>query len=82
MEHIYTCKYLNSDEVKLSYKHLFSGNLTQQITVCKRFQNNFEKREKRRTEILNNQTQTDLPHEIRHCDPLFSNCIDNSNGFK
>ena len=48
MAHILNCQYLNKEEVKKKYifEQIYSGNLTQQIEILKRFQLNFEERKK------------------------------------
>ena len=43
MQHIYSCQLLNSESEQLSYSYLYNGTLEEQVTVYKRFQNNFEK---------------------------------------
>lgn len=73
MEHIYICKLLNKEEPKLPYSYIFNGNVGEQITVYKRFQCNFEKREN-----LKDQKEESCPHAIRNRDPLYSY----SNGFQ
>ena len=77
MEHIYNCKFLNTEEAKLPYRYLFSGNLGQQVSVYKRFRNNFEESEKLKIET---QKDDNCSQAIPHWDPLYLPLY--SNGFE
>ena len=68
MQHIYSCKLLNSEKEELSYDYIFNGSLQQQIEVFKRFQINFEEREK----LLDKSEQENHSHAIPSGEPLFS----------
>ena len=68
MEHIYICKLFNKEKLEVEYKQLFNGNLTQQITVFKRFIKSFEEREKQETEM----NKTEIPHATAKCEPQSS----------
>ena len=70
MVHIYNCEVLNSKPTNLQYQAIFTGNITQQIEVFKRFEQNLGKRE-----TINNENK---PPCDPCCDPLFS--VDDSNG--
>ena len=71
MNHIYSCKSLNTEEEILPYSKIYSGNIGEQITIFKRFQKNMRNREKMKTENL---------HVIPNGDPLYNSLY--SNGFK
>ena len=62
MEHIYECKYLNSEEPKVIYRKIYKGNQLEQKHVFKRFEENMELR----TKHLNEESS----HAIPSCDPL------------
>ena len=57
MKHIYECDIYN-EEVFSNYEELYNGEIIEQITIFKRFEENFEKRK------LFRNIETDLP-----CDP-------------
>ena len=60
MKHIYYCKNLNSEEVKIKYEEIFEDNIEKQIIVLRRFRKNLE---------------NSLNHGIQNMvDPLYSNC--------
>ena len=60
MKHIYYCKNLNSEEVKINYEEIFEDNIEKQIIVLRRFRKNLE---------------NSLNHGIlNNVDPLYSNC--------
>ena len=63
-----SCKLLNSEKEELSYDYIFNGSLQQQIEVFKRFQINFEEREK----LLDKSEQENHSHAIPSGEPLFS----------
>ena len=44
LEHIYSCKLLNKEEHQLSFNLIFTGNIGEQITIFKIFQNNMKER--------------------------------------
>ena len=44
MSHIYSCTQLNTEEIILSYEKIFNGNMSEQIEVFRRFENNLERR--------------------------------------
>ena len=50
MKHIYNCEVLNSETHKLPFEKIFSGNMNEQIEVFKRFDKNFETRNKLKSE--------------------------------
>ena len=45
MEHVYTCKQLNSEEPITEYKNIYSENIDQISYVYKRFMENMKTRE-------------------------------------
>ena len=71
MEHIYLCDLFNPEKPKLPYRHIFVGNLGQQISVFKRFKNNFEVRERLKREKIENFEENKCPHVIPNRDPLY-----------
>ena len=75
MEHIYQCNVLNEEKIQISYNQLFCGNIEEQIKVYKRFQKNFELREKLKTN-----TKENFPHAIAEGEPQSSG-IEYCNGF-
>ena len=64
MIHIYNCELLNMKKPNIPYKSLYSGNITHQIQVFKRFNDNFEKWEK-----LKREKENCIP-----CDPVVIRC--------
>ena len=44
MSHIYSCEYLNSKETTTPYERIFNGNLSEQIEIFRRFENNLKTR--------------------------------------
>ena len=71
MNHIYSCKSLNTEEEIIPYSKIYSGNIGEQITIFKMFQKNMRNREKMKTENL---------HAIPNGDPLYNSLY--SNGLK
>ena len=71
MEHVYNCKYLNTEEPEEEYWKIFNGNTNEQRTVLQRFEQNMEKREKHKEESS---------HVILHSDPPSSNLYEFGNG--
>ena len=68
MEHIYSCKLLNKEKYQLSFNLIFTGNIGEQITIFKIFQNNMKERER----LLNNQKLKNKNfHVIPNGDPLY-----------
>ena len=54
MSHIYSCEYLNIEEIQLEYEKLFNGNISEQISIFRRFENNLKARNKIRLETNRN----------------------------
>ena len=46
MQHIYSCENLNYEKEEVDFEKVYSGTLTEQIEILKRFRNNMEKRTK------------------------------------
>ena len=44
MNHIYSCEYLNKQEIKMEFKKIYEGNLFEKNTVLRRFNENMKKR--------------------------------------
>ena len=64
---------------ELEYSYLFVGNLGQQISVYRRFKNNFEVRERLKSEQIEERKKENCHHEIPKRDPLYIPLY--SNGF-
>ena len=75
MNHIYSCKILNKEEETIPYNKIFTGNIGEQVSVFKRFQNNMDNREK----LLMKKKEGGL-HVIPDGDPLYNYLY--SNGYK
>ena len=45
MEHIYTCRKLNTKKEILSYENIFNGNIGEQTSIFRRFKENMKERE-------------------------------------
>ena len=65
MSHIYQCEYLNEQESKIKYEKIFNGNLIEQTTVFRIFEQNMKKRNKEK--LIERKPPSDP-----FCDPL--NC--------
>ena len=61
MLHIYTCKYLNSEDPEENYEMLLSGSLKQQKSVLKRFEQHMKKRDE--------ESETNEFDHVISCDP-------------
>ena len=73
MSHIYSCEYLNIEETELEYEKIFNRNISEQISIFRRFENNLKARNKRRLETETNDLTCD-----QFNDPL--NCVQYSFG--
>ena len=51
MEHVYTCKLLNSEEPLTEYNQIYRDNMDLIIDVYRRFVDNMDKREQKLNEI-------------------------------
>ena len=80
MSHIYSCKLWNKQNVNNNpqYELIFSDNISEQVKVNKKFNMNYQTREKYLTKMKNEQTESQ-PHAIQYCNPL-SSMFENSNG--
>ena len=59
MQHVYHCKTLNKDKSETeNYSKIYSGNISQQISICTRFEENLKQREKLMNNDENNDEQT------------------------
>ena len=78
IEHIYSCKLLSKqEEHQLPYKLIFTGNIGEQITIFRSFQNNMKEREN----ILKKEKQKNKNSHVIPCgDPLYNDLY--RNGFK
>ena len=68
MEHVYSCKILNSETTDIHYEEIYKDNIYQISEVHKRFQKNLKKREK----LMNENEGRRNPHVILPQDPLYS----------
>ena len=44
MEHIYNCKQLNKDDIKVKYENIYEGNVRNMKIILNRFEQNLKKR--------------------------------------
>ena len=51
MQHIYSCEKLNYEKEEVNFEKVYTGTITEQIKILKRFRNNMEKRTKLKTII-------------------------------
>ena len=72
MLHIYTCRYLNSENAEVNYEYIYHGNVEQQKSVLRRFENNLDKRMEY-SNIKSENEESD--HAIHSSDPLFSELL-------
>ena len=82
MEHLYTCKFWNNEEIiKTEYKAIYEDNIKQQLNVSKILRNVLEKREIYRSEIIEKEKEVkENAQAILFVDPLsslFENCFGN-----
>ena len=72
MEHVYTCKLLNSEEPETEYKQIYSNNLDLITKVHRRFVDNMGEREQKLIEIEKEQNyKKDFSTVIHLSDPLY-----------
>ena len=74
MEHVYTCKQLQSEEPLTEYKYIYSENIEKINYVYKRFVENMDIREQILNENENKLNQNEKKkenHEIQSSDPLY-----------
>ena len=79
MEHLYTCKFWNNEEIKTEYKAIYEDNIKQQLNVSERIRKVLEKRDIYRSEIIEKEVK-EKAQAILHVDPLpslFENCFGN-----
>ena len=74
MKHVYMCQILNPEKSLTEYEEVYSENIHSIKEVYRRFQNNLNERERQ----LNKNKE--FSHAILVSDPLYSTCIDYSNG--
>ena len=59
MQHVYYCKTMNKDKSETeNYSKIYNGNISQQISVYTRFEENLKQREKLMNNDENNDEQT------------------------
>ena len=75
MEHIYVCKKLNEEDIQVEYEKLFCGNMNELTYILRRYEENFEKREK-----YKNMKKEKTPNHVICKDPLSSTLLVNGNG--
>ena len=54
--HIYQCRKLNANEIKVKYENIYKGNVENMKLILNRFSENMRKRE-------------EFSHVIQNCDP-------------
>ena len=62
MKHFYECEIYNDEKFELPYERIYNGNINEQITVFKKFEQILQKRQQLRT-------NNDLP-----CNPDVIRC--------
>ena len=67
MEHVYHCRKLNANEIKVKYENIYKENVENMKFIMNRFNENMKKRE-----IL---LERGSSHEILVCDPLQYNNV-------
>ena len=65
MNHIYSCKYLNEEEMNIKFERIFNGSMIEQVRVFRKFEKNLKKRNE-------NNSKNKIPPGDPFCDPL--NC--------
>ena len=64
MEHIYICKSLNEEDIRVEYEKLFCGNINELTYILRKYEENFDKREKYKD------IQNEKPNHVICKDPL------------
>ena len=66
MIHIYSCEYLNKQEIKIEFSKIYEGNLFEKIEVLRRFNDNMKKRNEEKSKF-----------KKPPCDPFWDplNCV-------
>ena len=63
MVHLYQCEILNTEKPEVKFEQVFTGNITEQITILKRFEKLLEERKR----ILENDDTTPCDPNVIHC---------------
>ena len=82
MRHVYVCTHWNTEREEIEYDMIYTDNISQIVKVYKRFEKNYQTREKYRSEN-NEKTESEkiTLHGIPNRDPLLS-LFETCNGFK
>ena len=64
MNHIYSCEYLNQQEIEIEFEKIYEGNLFEKIKVLRRFNENMKKRNEEKSKCNKS------PCDPFFCDPL------------
>ena len=75
MEHIYNCRYLNTEKAEFDYEEVYGENVSEIKQILKRFEHNMNNRENYR-----NKVEDEMDQGILECDPLFSVPLEHCNG--
>ena len=75
MEHIYNCRYLNTEKAELDYEEVYGENVSEIKQILKRFEHNMNNREN-----YTNKVEDEMDQGILECDPLFSVPLEHCNG--
>ena len=73
MQHVYQCKYWNTEQETTEYEMIYRDNVKQQVNVYKRFRSNYENRKTYLDENENMKQKRNIsPHGISLIDPLYT----------
>ena len=73
MQHVYQCKYWNTEQETTEYEMVYRDNVKQQVNVYKRFISNYENRKTYLDENENMKQKRNIsPHGISLIDPLYT----------
>ena len=73
MQHVYQCKYWNTEQETTEYEMIYRDNVKQQVNVYNRFRSNYENRKTYLDENENMKQKRNIsPHGISLIDPLYT----------
>ena len=73
MQHVYQCKYWNTEHETTEYQMIYGDNVRQQVNVYNRFRSNYENRKTYLGENENMHQKTKISsHVISLIDPLYT----------
>ena len=80
MRHVYLCTYWNTEKEEIEYNMIYTYHISQLVKVYKRFEQNYQKREKYTIESIEKMKSEKIAlHGIPNRDPIFS-LFETSNG--